>query len=122
MMCHKHKQRQAVAVCPYCGKGLCEPCLKAEHHKKHGAPHHQCRYDIPTLQRQLSQINRHNRLSTRMQAAFCTVAGMVFIFTAVVVGKRMSLYLGIQIGLVAVTCVTVGVIWWREEFRSGLRS
>lgn len=108
-----------MAVCPYCGKGLCDACLRAEHHKERGPPRHRCRYDVPTMLRELQQINRHNRLATQIQSAFCTIAGAVFMLTAVVVGRNMSMHLGVQIGVLAGTCMTVGVIWWWREFRPG---
>jgi hypothetical protein len=119
MKCFKHNGAEAVAVCAYCGRALCNDCMHSS-----TAPRMVCSGDCAAALTRADQgmelILQRSAQSARASAFYCYVSGGLSAAAAVVAWFMLpSPFLILFTGACAVVLIASG-IWYGRGAKRGI--
>lgn len=83
MRCYKHPPTEAVAVCAYCGRGLCRECL-VDLNAPRAVCSDSCATALSRAEHALEAVLRQTVQSARASAFYCYLCGGLSALAAVV--------------------------------------
>ena len=114
MKCIKHKRRHAVAVCSFCGAGLCHDCAGKTTDGRWVCSSI-CRRISGTITHGFEDLHNELHMLSRVQAVASVVAGMLFFLAGPIVIPSGFLFLGVYLMVAGVICAGAGLAWHRKE-------
>lgn len=114
MRCTNHRNRAAVAVCTWCGRGICQRCAITTDSRRQTCSCH-CARQITRADDLQTAIEQQFKTLTDVQVSLLFVSGVgfaAFAFALLPVGILPVVLLS---GVLALACIVAGVLWWRKE-------